>query len=108
MGRPKERGFSMAELLVSTAIFTLVTASVLEMVSSTHQSYTNEKSKNDVTWQGRTSVDLMVRELRLAGYPPRNRFDASAGVTSANSNLVATTFLTATGTNVVFDADLDD
>ena len=108
MSKPTECGFSMAEVLVSTAIFSLVTASVLAMVSSTHQSYNNQKSKNDVTWQGRTSVDLMVRELRLAGYPPRNRFATSTGLTSANSNLVATTFLTATGTNVVFEADLDD
>ena len=106
--RPMERGFSMAEVLVSMAIFTLVTAGVLTMLSTTHQSYSNEKSKNDVTWQGRAAADLMVRELRLAGYPPRNRFAAAAGVTSANSNLVATTFLTATANNVVFEADLDD
>ena len=98
----------MAELLVSMAIFSLVTVGVLTMVSSTHQSYTNEKSKNDVTWQGRAAADLMVRELRQAGYPPQNRFAAAAAVTSANSNLVATTFLTATATNVVFEADLDD
>ncbi|MBI4442042.1 MAG: prepilin-type N-terminal cleavage/methylation domain-containing protein [Acidobacteria bacterium] len=108
MSRPLERGFSMAELLVSMAIFSMVTVGVLTMVSSTHQSYTNEKSKNDVTWQGRAAADLMVRELRQAGYPPQNRFAAAAVVTSANSNLVATTFLTATATNVVFEADLDD
>ena len=108
MSKRVEHGYSMAEVLVAMAIFTLITASVLTMVSNTHESYANEKSKEEVAWLGRAAADLMVRELRLAGYPPRNRFAASAGLTSANSNLVATTFLTATATDVVFEADLDD
>ncbi|MBI4460684.1 MAG: hypothetical protein HY648_11575, partial [Acidobacteria bacterium] len=88
--------------------FTLITASVLTMVSTTHESYATEKSKEEVIWLGRTAADLMVRELRLAGFPPPNRFAATAGVTSTNSNLVAATFLTAAANDVVFEADLDD
>ena len=103
-----QRGFSMVETLVTAAIFSLVMASVLTMVSDTYRTYTNEKANSDVMWQGRAAMDLMVRELRLAGYPPKNAYAAGAGVTSSNSNLVAATFLTATATQIVIEADLDD
>ena len=107
MNRQAERGFSMVEMLVATAIFTLVTAGVLTLVSSTHRSYAKEQSKLDVVWQGRAAADLMVRDLRMAGYPAKNTYVSSAGLTPTNSNLVATTFVAANPNNVVFDADLD-
>ena len=107
MRRNSERGFSIVEMLVTMAIFSLVSGSVLALVSDTYRSYTNEKANSDVMWDGRAAVDLMVRELRLAGYPPVGAYAASAGLTSANSNLVATTFVTAAATQVVFEADLD-
>ena len=107
MARMVERGFTVVELLVTAAVFSIITTGVLSMVASTYQRYANESSRNEVIWQGRAAIDLMVRELRAAGYPPANTH-AVAGVTPPNSNLVATTFLTATGTQVVFEADLDD
>lgn len=107
MDTVKSRGFSILEMLVAMFIFTLMTAGVLTLVSATQRSYTNEQSNNDAAWQGRAAVDLMMGELRMAGYPPKNTYAATAGLTSANSSLVAATFLTATATQVVFEADLD-
>jgi len=104
--RGRQRGFSLVETMVSTALFTLVTAGVLSLLALAHRSYSRELSSDDVTWQGRASVDLMVRELRLAGYPPPNIYQ-SGGVTPANSNLVANTFITAAASDVVFEADVD-
>jgi len=107
MQRHNARGFTLVEMLLTSAVFTIVTAGVLTMVARTYRSYTNEMITGDVVWQGRAALDLMVRELRLAGYPPRNTYAQAANVTPANSNLVAATFLTAAATSVVFEADLD-
>lgn len=100
------RGFSMIEMLISTAIFMVISAGVLALVSNTHRSYANEQVNNDAAWQGRAAVDLMVRELRMAGYPAGNTYGA-AGLTPGNSNLVAATFITAGPTDAVFESDLD-
>lgn len=107
MHRRSEHGFTLVEMLLTSAIFTIVTASVLAMVADTYRSYVQEKNSSDVVWQGRAALDLLVRDLRLAGYPPTNTYAQAANVTSANSNLVAATFLAATATNVIFEADLD-
>lgn len=107
MHNDEQRGFSLVEVLVATLVFSAAVAGVLTLVSATQRSYANEKSNVDAVWQGRAAIDLMVRELRMAGYPPKNTYVTSAGLTPANSNLVAATFVTATATDVVFEADLD-
>src|SRR5437870_4195159 len=91
-------GVSFVEAMVATAIFMVVAAGVLTAVTNAHRTYANERGGQDLTWQGRAAVDLMVRELRQAGYPAKNTYAASAAITPANSNLVATTFVTANST----------
>src|SRR6266404_1538638 len=107
MAHPKQLGFSLVEMLVATLLFSTLTAGVLGVVSNTYRRYTNERAGQDLTWQGRAAVDLMVRELRQAGYPAENTYSAAASITSSNSNLVATTFVVAASTQVIFEADVD-
>ena len=107
MRRQTERGFSIAEVLVATAISGILSAGVLTMVSSTTRNYSKQQAQNDAVWQGRAAIDLMLREFRMAGYPSKSNYATSTGITPANSNLVASPFITATATDVVFEADLD-
>jgi len=97
----------MVEMLVATAVFMIVTAGVMTLVSGTHRSYHNERADSETLSEGRAAQDLIVRDLRMAGYPAKNTYQASAGLTADNSNLVATTFVTAATSVVAFDADLD-
>jgi len=103
----RQRGYSLVEVLVATLVFSAAMAGVLTLVSETQRSYARENSIVDAVWQGRAAIDLMVRELRMAGYPPKNTYVTSAGLTAGNSNLVAATFITAAAADVVFEADLD-
>lgn len=107
MSTRNQSGVSFMETMMATAVFMVIAAGVLTVVSNAHRSYANERSGQDLTWQGRAAVDVMVRDLRAAGYPAKNTYAASAALTPANSNLVATTFVTAGSTQVVFEGDVD-
>ena len=107
MKASRMRGFSTPDMLIAMAIFTTIAGGVMTAVSNTYRSYAKEHASSDVQWQGRAAMDLMVRELRLAGYPAKNTFVFTAALLPTNSNLVATTFVTATATQVVFEADID-
>ncbi len=102
-----QKGFSMVEMLVATTVFMIVTAGVMTLVSGTHRSYHNERTDSETISRGRAAQDLIVRDLRMAGYPARNTYEAGAGLTPENSNLVSSTFVVASSTVVAFDADLD-
>lgn len=101
-----ERGFSFVEVLVVTSMFAFLTSGATTVVSHFRQGRSKEASREAVS-RGRAAVDQMVRELRLAGYPTENADRRSANRTAVNSNSVADTFLVATATQVVFEADLD-
>ena len=102
-----ERGFSLIEVMIATAIAAVVTTSAMQLLTSTTRNYSRQQNQNDVVWQGRAAIDLMVRELRMAGYPAQSNYAGTSGVTPATSNLAALPFMTTTATNTVFEADLD-
>ncbi|OFW44372.1 MAG: hypothetical protein A3J28_13425 [Acidobacteria bacterium RIFCSPLOWO2_12_FULL_60_22] len=101
-----ERGFSFVEVLVVTSMFAFLTSGATTVVSHFRQGRSKEARREAVS-RGRAAVDQMVRELRLAGYPTEHADRSSANLTAANSNSVADTFLVATASQVVFEADLD-
>lgn len=108
MSRNRERGFSLMEVVVATGISSLLAAGVLQLLASTTRSYTNQQSRTDAVWVGRAAMDLMLREIRMAGYPAKSTYGTATGLTPTNSNLVAAPFITTSSTSVVFDADLDN
>lgn len=107
MKRQRARGFSTADVLIAMSIFTTIAGGVMTAVTNSYRSYAREHANSDVLWQGRATMDLMVRELRLAGYPAKNTFAFTAALLPSNSNLVAGTFVTTTATQVAFEADID-
>jgi Tfp pilus assembly protein PilW len=107
MNRRRQRGFSTADVLIAMSIFTTIAGGVMTAVANSYRSYAKEHAGSDVLWQGRAAMDLMIRELRLAGYPAKNTFVFTAALLPSNSNLVAATFVTATSTQVAFEADVD-
>jgi prepilin-type N-terminal cleavage/methylation domain-containing protein len=73
------RGFSLIEMLVSVAIFTVVMSAVMALMIGTQQRYQNESSLMDTMQAARQSMELMERDIRLAGYPPANAFTPAVG-----------------------------
>lgn len=67
-----ERGFTLAEMLVVCAIVGIVMASLLGLVMSGQQAYWFGTTQVDAQQTVRVAIERMVKEIREAGYYPRN------------------------------------
>lgn len=68
-----ERGFSMLELVVAVAIFSIIMGVMFQQVDQVQEASVTERAKLDVFQEARAFMDLLSRDLHEAGYPsPRN------------------------------------
>lgn len=71
-----KNGFTLVEILVAMAIASIVMAAIFV----THQAQVQGKITQEVTLEmqqgGRAAIDLMTRELRMAGCDPRGTADS--------------------------------
>jgi prepilin-type N-terminal cleavage/methylation domain-containing protein len=65
-----QRGFTVAELLVVTALVGLIMAGVLSLLMSSNQSYTRGTNQVEAQQSGRVAMARMAQEIREAGYNP--------------------------------------
>lgn len=86
----RRQGFSLIEMLVSVAVFTVVMAAVFSLLIASQQRYQAESERLDTFQVARQAMDLIVRDIHVAGYPPANSF--SPAVLAASPQLVALPF----------------
>jgi prepilin-type N-terminal cleavage/methylation domain-containing protein len=86
----RRQGFSLIEMLVSVAVFTVVMAAVFSLLIASQQRYQAESERLDTFQTARQAIDLIVRDVHIAGYPPANSF--SPAVLAASPQLVALPF----------------
>ena len=86
-------GFTVVEVLVSLAIMSIVFGAVYQSFDIFNRSYTKENVKAGVQQRTRIGIDLMVRDIRLAGLDPLG---------TANAQII-----TADAGNIQFSADLN-
>ena len=67
---------------------------------------TTDKPIQQAQQSARNVMDIMVREIKLAGFPKASYHDSGQNLTSANSNKVAAGAITINATNLVFEANL--
>jgi prepilin-type N-terminal cleavage/methylation domain-containing protein len=72
LSRPPARGFSLLEVLVTGALFSVVMAGVYLLYITMQGTLTRGEMKSDLQQNARVGVDRMVQELRMAGYDPQN------------------------------------
>ena len=65
-----QRGFTLAELLVVTALVGLVMAGVLSLLMSSNQSYQRGTNQVEAQQSARVAMARMAQEIREAGYNP--------------------------------------
>src|SRR5512147_2741105 len=70
--RARARGFSVPEVLVATALFSVVMAGVYSLYIAMQGTFTRGEMKSDLYQNARVGLDRMVQELRMAGYDPEN------------------------------------
>jgi prepilin-type N-terminal cleavage/methylation domain-containing protein len=67
MKRSSEQGFTIIELLISTAVLLIVLSAALSFFSRTQVVYTNERVTLDLVQDMRTVFDRFTNEIRMAG-----------------------------------------
>lgn len=65
-----QKGFSLVELMVVLVIFVIVSGAIFRLLSTAQLRYRSEQQFLDAFQAGRTGVDLMIRDIHNAGYPP--------------------------------------
>lgn len=103
---PIHRGFSLLELLIVLAVFSFIIGGIFINLSQGQTRYQFEQEVAEVQQTARNAVDIMEREIKLAGFPIPSYYDVALNWTSANSERVAAGFITLGATNLVFEADL--
>ena len=93
----QESGFSIAEVLVATAVMLTVLMAVYMVYDTAQQNQSRGLAKAAVQQDVRATFERMARELRSAGYTPSKSGCTSpptGGITALSSTPVSVTFLT--------------
>jgi len=80
-----QHGFTLIELLITVAISGILMAGVYTAFMSQQNSYLAQEEVAEVQQNIRSGLDVMVRDIRMAGYDP-NR-SGIYGITTATANL---------------------
>lgn len=67
-GRAHQRGVTLVELLIGTAIGLFLTAGIVALFASTRQSYRATEAMSRLQENGRHAVEYLSREIRQTGY----------------------------------------
>jgi len=102
-------GFSLLELLIATALSTIILAGILMQLNTANQRTTTEQRRLDLFQEAREYMDQMSRDLRQVGYPNRRNAvstyptaDLAVGLSSVGTtNLVD-------DRNITFEGGLDE
>jgi type IV pilus assembly protein PilW len=81
----KTEGFTLTELMVSMAIGMVMLAAVTTTFTSQTKIYNAQEQINEMEQSARGVVDIIAREVKMAGYNPAN--GAVTGVTYSTSQL---------------------
>jgi len=101
------RGFSLVELLVVLAVFTFIVGGLFTVLNQGQTRYAFEQDVTEAQQSARNAIDMMEREIRLAGFPKTSYYDTALGYT-INSNTIANGFTTSNATDIVFEGDINE
>jgi prepilin-type N-terminal cleavage/methylation domain-containing protein len=71
-------GFSLLELLISVAIFVIISGAAFGLLGTAQKRYQTEGQVLSSFQEGRLALDQIVRDVNDAGYPPLNQFSSPA------------------------------
>jgi type IV pilus assembly protein PilW len=101
------RGFSLVELLVVLAVFTFIVGGLFTVLNKGQIRYAFEQDVTEAQQSARNAIDIMGREIRLAGFPKTSYYDGALGY-NTNSNTIAKGFTTSSATDMVFEGDINE
>ncbi len=89
MGRgwaTRQTGFSLVELLAGVLIAAVILAGLYSAFFSQHEAFSAQEQVAELNQNIRAALDLMTREIRLAGY--KNSTSIFNGIAAATSNSI--------------------
>lgn len=95
-------GYTLIEVMVSIAIISILFGTIYRSFDVFTRSYTKENVKAGVQQKTRIGIDMMARDIRLAGLDPLG--SANAGFDAANTNSTSIQFTA----DLNYDGDLND
>ncbi len=95
-------GFTLVEVLVCLALLSILFGTVFRSYATVNRSYTKENVKAGVQQKTRIGIELMARDIRLAGLDPLN--EANAGFISSGTNTTSIRFTA----DLNYDGDVSD
>jgi prepilin-type N-terminal cleavage/methylation domain-containing protein len=78
-----QRGFTLAELLVSSVVFLLMAGAAFSLLATSSQRFKTDSQVLTSFQEARLGIDQITRDIADGGFPPRNHF--SSAVTPVNS-----------------------
>ncbi len=112
-GFNRARGFSLLEVLVAMSVFSIVLFAIYTTFESGMGTYAKGDLKADIHQNARVAMELMVRDIRLAGFFPEN-FPAiipggpGPGCPGPPPSFIGISTATATQITLCGDVDGDD
>jgi type IV pilus assembly protein PilW len=79
-------GFTLAELLIGLFVSAIVMTSIFSAYYSQNKSYAVQEQVAAMVQNLRAAMDIMIREIRMAGYDPTGT--ANAGIVTANTTSI--------------------
>ena len=82
-------GFTLVELMLAMAISGIIMAAIYSVYIAQQRTYLAQEQIAQMQQNIRAAMDILTREIRMAGYNPNN--SAGAGITTASSGLLTFT-----------------
>ena len=106
-----QNGFTLVDILVGLAMASVILVAVVSLFTTMGRSYTTQNVAADVQQVTRTGIELMIEEIRMAGFNPTGSasagivddFDSDSGFHKDHNEQIAPT----DAKNLAFTLDLD-
>lgn len=69
-----ERGFTVMELMIATAIFLVICGAMFGLLQLSQQKYSSETQLSGAFQETRLAIDQIVRDFNVSGYPSQSMF----------------------------------
>ncbi len=108
-----QKGFTLVDMLVGLAMASVILFAVVSLFTTMGRSYTTQNVAADVQQVARAGVELMIQEIRMAGFNPIgsattgivDNFDKASGYHNTHDGKIAPT--DANNFAFTMDADMD-
>jgi prepilin-type N-terminal cleavage/methylation domain-containing protein len=105
-GQARKGGFTLIEIMVALAVFSIFVVGVYEVYNNVHDTWQSEELKASAQQAGRATLNYMQRDLMMAGYRSADYntpFHGSSAIKGAVNKIVL-----ANVNSICFDRYMDD